>query len=317
MTASHIDPRAIQRALNMHGANLLVDGKIGSRTLDAISAAVQRETVAAAHWPTDRLLIAFEQIMLRDGGLDPGPIDGVMGPKTRSALAEWASKQVGAPDASPAPARKIDRAAFFARVRQAPFRGSLTEAQVAGMNRLLDVQERYFPDLPDDHLAYCLATDYHETGAKMQPVREIGGPAYFTRMYDITGARPAKARELGNIHPGDGAKFPGMGDVQSTGRNNARKARTVIKTVLALDIDFEADPSKLLDPLYSAIIMFYGMIHGTFTGKRLADYIDGDGIEDPGEFASARRIINGTDRAALIAGYASDFLEAIRAGRAA
>jgi hypothetical protein len=101
MTASHIDPRAIQRALNMHGANLLVDGKIGSRTLDAIAAAVRREDREAAHWPEDRLLIAFEQIMLRDGALDPGPIDGVMGPKTRRALEAWASKP-GSADAAPA-----------------------------------------------------------------------------------------------------------------------------------------------------------------------------------------------------------------------
>jgi len=51
----------------------------------------------------------------------------------------------------------------------------------------------------------------HETASTMQPIKEIGNAAYFKRMYDIEGARPAKARELGNIHPGDGAKFCGMG----------------------------------------------------------------------------------------------------------
>jgi uncharacterized protein (TIGR02594 family) len=89
MTASHIAPRAIQRALNMRGAALVVDGDLGPKTRAAIYAAVQRETGAAAHWDADRLLLAFEQIVLRDGGLDPGPIDGVMGPQTRRALDAW------------------------------------------------------------------------------------------------------------------------------------------------------------------------------------------------------------------------------------
>lgn len=317
-----IDARAIQRALVAKGFAVgEIDGKIGKRTLSAIRRAVwdvagSRATV----WSDARMQIAFEQIMLRDAKLYEGAIDGDAGPMTKRALASWAERgniSGPMPAASARAAGKIDIGAFLASVRQAPFPGRLTQSQVDGMTRLLDVAERYFPDLPDDHLAYCLATDFRETDARMQPIVEFGGTAYFTRMYDISGSRPKKARELGNIYPGDGAKFPGMGDVQSTGRNNARKARGVIKTVLALDVDFEADPSKLLDPLYSAIIMFYGMIHGTFTGKRLADYIDGDGIEDAGEFKAARPIINGKDKAALIAGYASDFLAAIRAARTA
>lgn len=76
MTQSAIDPRAIQRALNKRGANLTIDGDIGP-------------------------IIAFAQIMLREGGGDPGPIDGVMGAKTRRALEAWASKQ-GVTDAAPA-----------------------------------------------------------------------------------------------------------------------------------------------------------------------------------------------------------------------
>src|SRR3546814_9860137 len=44
-------------------------------------------------------------------------------------------------------------------------------------------------------VAYALATTYHETAGTMLPIKEIGGPAYFTRMYDIRGDRPGKARE--------------------------------------------------------------------------------------------------------------------------
>jgi putative chitinase len=193
----------------------------------------------------------------------------------------------------------------------------LGQSQVDGWNRLLDIKEQHFPELADDELAYCLATSFHETGARMQPIKEIGDTAYFTRMYDIRGNRPHIARELGNINPGDGAKYPGMGDVQSTGRNNARRARQIIKKVLGIDVDFEANPKQLMNPLYSGIILYYGMIHGIFTGKKLRSYIDGDGEEDPSEFRNSRRIINGVDRAEMIAGYAHKILLAIKAAKRA
>jgi putative chitinase len=204
----------------------------------------------------------------------------------------------------------MNRTVFFMRIRETLFNGRMGQGQVDGLNILLDTQEQYFPDLPDDHLCIILGTTYHETGATMQPIKEKGGAAYFTRKYDIRG-NPRKARELGNVNPGDGAKFAGMGYVQSTGRDNAIKNRKIILEVLGEDVDFERHPEKQMIPRYAAIILFYGMIHGTFTGKKLRDYVDGDGKEDPGEFQASRRVVNGTDRAALIAGYARLFLDAI------
>jgi hypothetical protein len=47
--------------------------------------------------------------------------------------------------------------------------------------------------------------------------------------------------------------------------------------------------------------MSYGMRNGSFTGKKLSDYISGT----TADYVNARRIINGTDRAELIAGYAT------------
>lgn len=208
----------------------------------------------------------------------------------------------------------MNRSAFFASIKASLFGGRLGQKQVDGMNILLDTQERHFPDMASDQLAYVLATIYHETGATMQPVKELGGSSYFKRMYDIHGARPAKARELGNLQAGDGAKFPGMGFVQSTGRANARKASKLIREVLGDEVDFEKTPDLLMDPEYSAIIAFYGMANGIFTGKKLSHYIDNDGVEDPQEFTTSRRIINGMDRSQLIASYAKKFIKALQKG---
>ena len=63
--------------------------------------------------------------------------------------------------------------------------------------------------------AYVLATTNLETGYTMRPINEFGGNAYFKKMYDIKGDRPSKARELGNLSPGDGIKYHGRGYVQS------------------------------------------------------------------------------------------------------
>jgi hypothetical protein len=46
------------------------------------------------------------------------------------------------------------------------------------------------------------------------------------------------------------------------------------------------------------------MKHGRYTGRKLSDYINGTMCN----FIGARKIINGIDKAELIAGYARSFL---------
>lgn len=194
----------------------------------------------------------------------------------------------------------MDRRVFFDRVRQSVFRGRLQQGQVDGMNAVLDAwDESGFEDRR--WLAYMLATDYHETAHTMQPIKERGGRSYFMRMYDKTGNRPHVARRLGNTQVGDGAKFAGRGYVQLTGRSNYRKASKVV------DVDLLADPDMAMDPHVAAKVMFHGMVNGWFTGKKLSHYFK----DDRTDWISARRIINGTDRASLIAGYARKFYAAI------
>jgi putative chitinase len=199
----------------------------------------------------------------------------------------------------------MNRKDFFARVRVRPFGGVLTQSQVDGLNVLLDKAPA---DLPMTQLAYVLGTTFWETARTMQPIKEHGGPAYFTRMYDIRGSRPKVARQLGNVNPGDGAKFAGRGYVQITGRANYVKAGDF------LGLDLVGNPDLALKPEYAAPILFRGMEEGWFTSHDLDDHIDPhiDG-DEKSDFTSARRIVNGRDKEREIAAYAMDFLEALDA----
>src|SRR5215471_2533387 len=66
----------------------------------------------------------------------------------------------------------IQRKFFFDSVRGSLFAGSMTQSQVDGMNMILDRAEQSGVD--DRHLAYILATTFHETAQTMQPIAEYG-----------------------------------------------------------------------------------------------------------------------------------------------
>jgi putative chitinase len=163
--------------------------------------------------------------------------------------------------------------------------------------------------------AYALATAYLETAHSMHPVKEANwlSPAaadrYFFRMYDIGGARPDKARELGNLHPGDGARYCGRGYVQLTGLVNYSLAAA------ALGVDLVGHPDLAMQPDVAADIMTRGMEQGWFTKKKLADYLPASGTAAAPAFKQARRIINGQDRADDVAGYAVEFQRALGLGQ--
>lgn len=162
-------------------------------------------------------------------------------------------------------------------------------------------------------VAYALATTYHETAGTMQPVKEIGGPAYFKKMYDIRGDRPAKARELGNLNPGDGALFAGRGYVQLTGRTNYAKATTKLRA-LGIDVDLVAEPDRAMEPEIAATILVLGMREGWFTGRDIDDDLPACGPARLAQFVASRDIINGRDKQEMIAEYAVDFQTALQSG---
>jgi len=125
--------------------------------------------------------------------------------------------------------------------------------------------------------AYVLATAWHETAHTMKPVREYGGEKYL------------KSKKY---YP-----YVGMGYVQLTWKRNYELAST------KFGVDFVANPKWLLEPKYAAPILVTGSKEGWFTGKKLSDYI----TLQKSDFVNARRIINGTDKASLIAGFAEQY----------
>jgi len=198
---------------------------------------------------------------------------------------------------------QINRKFFFDHARQSLFAGALNASQVAGLTAILDMWQANHGADDERWLAYMFATAYHETDKKMQPIKEYGPTSYFDKRYGPppVGQNPGLAKTLGNTEQGDGSRYAGRGFVQLTGRANYTKWGT------RLSLDLVGNPDLALDLNAALRILDYGMVHGSFTGKKLADYFSPT-AED---WTGARRIINGQDKAALIAGYGKAFYAAI------
>jgi putative chitinase len=178
-----------------------------------------------------------------------------------------------------------DREQFFARVRTQLFGGTMTASEVAGVNAILAAWDASAG--PDPRfVAYSLATAFHETAMTMQPIEEIGR---------------GEGRPYGRPAGPDGQIYFGRGFVQLTWLANYQKVGSLIGN------DLVDNPDLALKPDIAAEILTHGMVGGWFTGRKLGDYFAGA----RSDWVDARRIINGVDKAALIAGYALHFLHAI------
>jgi putative chitinase len=185
----------------------------------------------------------------------------------------------------------MNKAEFFDIVRTNLFHGKLNAEQVEGLEAILNYYLEKYSDL--ESLAYILATAYHETGATMRALREYGlGEKYkYGKMIDMDGKPYTTPVRI----------YYGRGLVQLTWRSN------YLSVGKRLGIDLLNNPDLALDLPIAVKILVEGMIAGWFTGKKLADYFAGPKADAQG----ARKIINGTDKAQLIAGYYFKFLQAI------
>lgn len=196
----------------------------------------------------------------------------------------------------------MNKAKFFKSVRDSLFNGTMTQKQVEGIELIYDSATE--KGWLKSWIAYALATAYHETAKTMQPISEYGNNGYFENNYGCMGKNPTRAKLMGNTNLGDGIKYRGRGYVQLTWKNNYKQAGDY------LGVDLVNNPDLALDKEVATKILIWGMLKGKFTGKKLSDYLP---VNHGGyaQFMLARNIINGRDKAALIAGYALKFQEAM------
>lgn len=174
----------------------------------------------------------------------------------------------------------LNKEFFYRSARSFKLFLTLSQRQVDSINLLLDEAEKYFTD--PRHIAYLLATAYHETAYTMLPIKEYGSVEYL------------KSKRY---YP-----YYGRGYVQITWLDNYKLFARIT------GVDLVNNPDAAYDPNIAAKIACYGMKNGSFTGKRLSDYFN----SSKSDAVNARKIINGLDKATKIAGHYKKFLECIK-----
>lgn len=208
----------------------------------------------------------------------------------------------------------MDKKVFFNEAKKSLFGGKLNDDQVKGLEAIID---EWFAmgGGPRQQLAYVLATPYHEVGRAYKPKTESLNYTTASRIRQVWPSRfktdaeaapyvrqPKKLANyvyggrMGNNQPDDGWTYRGRGWVQITGRENYRK------------FGIANNPEAANDPKTAAKILVAGMRNGSFTGKKLSDYLGTD-------YINARRIINADVAAngASIANVAKKFDAALEA----
>ena len=189
----------------------------------------------------------------------------------------------------------VNSPAFFKEVRKSLFGGRLTAAQVSGMEAKLNAFIK--AGFPVSWAAYSMATSYHETARRMQPVKE-----------GLSASDAWRKRNL-RYYP-----WYGRGDVQLTWKDNYVRA----DKELGLGGALVSNLDLALDPEISAEIMVRGMEQGWFSKSKdgvphsLKRHLPKE-VGTKAQFKQARRIINLMDKADLIADIAVKFQDALLA----
>jgi putative chitinase len=140
-------------------------------------------------------------------------------------------------------------------------------------------------------VAYMLATIKHECADTWRPIEEYGkghGRPY--------GKPESVTDQNGKVYENI---YYGRGYVQLTWKANYEK----MSGLLGLGDQLLCHPELALRADIAYQILSFGMRNGSFTGKRLEQFIH-DAVCD---YFNAREIINGHDQAAKIQGYAQGF----------
>lgn len=189
----------------------------------------------------------------------------------------------------------MDLKKLFDTIRNLDADKSLTQVQVDSTNAILSVCDKH--DVTDKrHIAYILATAWHES--RLKPIAEIGkGKGY-------PYGKKIKMSRVPYTYPDN--IYYGRGFVQLTWYENYQLMGRL------LGIDLLNNPELALKTDIAAEILVEGMTKGAssfgdFTGKSVEHYFNSK-VNDP---ISARKIVNGLDKADLIAGYYKKILNAL------
>ena len=185
-------------------------------------------------------------------------VDGIVGPATQAILDASPRGRKLAVVTSPFPLSPAEIAMICGAPREN------VEQHWPAISKAL--AERGLDDVPSTIAAVAtIATEV----SSFLPINEFGNTGYFTRMYE-------GRKDLGNTHPGDGARYHGRGFIQLTGRANYRAYGA------KLGVPLEQHPELALRPDIAARV--------------LASYFDQRGISAlaaRGDWRGVRRAVNG------------------------
>lgn len=161
----------------------------------------------------------------------------------------------------------------------------LDQKEVDAIDSFINFVDANFKRLTIPQWSYVFATTFHETNATFLPIKE----AYWL-------SEDWRRKNLSYF------PFYGRGFVQITWKENYAKFSK------QLNEDFVKNPDLVMVPKYAFKILIDGFVNGDFTGKKISDYIN----KQTKDYKGARRCINGSDKAQLIATYATLFEKIIQ-----
>lgn len=218
------------------------------------------------------------QTALKRLGYPVGDLDGLYGPNTRNA---WAEFKTDVYSGNPELIGPESIAALQEKLRELPSTAKPMLSTKAGTIQSIKNECVAMGIGLPTQIAYVLATTQWETAQTFQPVKEA---YWLSETWRKTNLR---------YYP-----YYGRGYVQLTWKNNYQTYSGLIGR------DMVADPDIALEPAVSLFVLVHGFKTGAFTGRKITDYIS----ENQTDFVAARRCINGTDKASEIAQIARDFL---------
>jgi hypothetical protein len=219
------------------------------------------------------------QAALKQLGYPVGAVDGLVGPKTRTA---WSEFEVDISEGNPEIVSLVSIEKLQALLNTDTSSGkvhdfSTTQGTIDAIRWECQTQGIGLRT----QMAYVLATTEWETARTFKPVREAFWLSENWRKKHL------------RYYP-----YYGRGYVQLTWKNNYQTYATL------LNVDMVNKPDLALDPNVALFVLVHGFKVGTFTGRKITDYIN----INMTDFLRARRCINGNDQASKIAALAQKYL---------